>query len=218
MEQGVNFAFSVVEEKPQKQRAIVTIGREHVDALYNEALLAQKMQAQTYGFSKGSTPMHYIEQNFRSNIVEHLKELLFTHCVMHFLYESLFHNKIVVAGDPDLVDIQLAPDGDAQYIFSLTNVRLDTDERWKRLHMKAPERKHYKDLDKQVEFIIKEETERKNQATDPGITIHDWVRFDIAIVDKNNKILMHDYKSHLWIRINGEEDDRDLHELFLGKK
>ena len=46
----------------------------------------------------------------------------------------------------------------------------------------------------------------------------DWVFFDIAIVDKHNKILMHDYKSSLWIRINGEEDDKDLHELFLGKK
>lgn len=218
MVSGRNFAFSMVEEKPHKQKAIVTIGKEHIDALYNEALLAQKKQAQTYGFSKGSTPLHYIEQNFRTNIVEHLKELLFTHCVVHFLYESLNHNKIVVAGDPDLVDIQLAPDGDAQFTFSLINVNIDNDQRWKRLHIRAPERKNYKDLDRQVEFIIKEEMDRKNQYTDPSITVNDWVLFDIAIVDKHNKILMHDYKSSLWIRINGEEDDKDLHELFLGKK
>ncbi len=217
MVSGRNFAFSLIEEKPHKQKAIITIGKEHIDALYNEALAAQKQQAQTYGFSKGSTPMHYIEQNFRSNIVEHLKELLFTHCVVHFLYESLFHNKIVVAGDPDLVDIQLKPDGDAQFIFSLINVSLDNDQRWKRLHLKAPERKNYKDLDRQVEFIIKEETERKNGYTDQSITLGDWVHFDVAIVDKHNKILMHDYKSSLWIRMNGEEDDKDLHELFLGK-
>ena len=66
-----------------------------------------------------------------------------------------------------------------------------------------------------MEFIIKEETERKNQYTDTAIAVGDWVFFDVAIVDKHNKILMHDYKSSLWIRMNGEEDDKDLHELFL---
>ena len=159
--------------------------------------------------------MHYIEQNFRSNIVEHLKELLFTHCVVHFLYESLYHNKIVIAGDPDLIDIQLRPEGDAQFIFSLINVSLDNDQRWKRLHVKPPERKNYKDLDRQVEFVIKEETERKNAYADDGIAIGDWVSFDVAIVDKHNKILMQDYISSLWIRINGEEDDKDLARAFF---
>ena len=61
---GRNFAFSIIEEKPQKQRAIITIGKEHIDALYHEALVSQKMHAQTYGFSKGTTALHYIEQNF----------------------------------------------------------------------------------------------------------------------------------------------------------
>lgn len=218
MVQGRNFAFSIVEEKPQKHKAIVTIGREHIDALYNEALIAQKKQTDTYGFSKGTTPLHYIEQNFRSNIVEHLKELLFTHCVANFLYESLYHNKIVVAGEPDLIDIKLGPQKDAQFIFSLINVKLDNDERWKRLHTKAPERKNYKDLDRQVEAVIKEETERKNQYLNTAIAVNDWILFEVALVDKNNALLMHDYKSSLWIRINGEEDDKDLHELFLGKK
>ena len=119
MVQGGNFTFQVVEEKPQRQKATITIGREHINALYNEVLHSQKEQSQTYGFSKGSTPLQYIEQNFRSNIVEHLKELLFTHCVVNFLYESLYTNKIVLAGDPDLVDIQLQPEGDAQFVFSL---------------------------------------------------------------------------------------------------
>lgn len=218
MEHGGNFAFSLIEEKPHKQKAVITIGREHIDALYHEALVAQKMQAQTYGFSKGSTPLYYIEQNFRSNIVEHLKELLFTHCVVHFLYESLSDNKIVVAGDPDLVDIELQPEGDARFVFSLINVSLDNDQRWKRLQIKAPERKFYKDLDRQVEANIKEELDRKNAYVDEGIALEDWVLFDIAIVDKNNQSLIHDYKSSLWIRMNGGEDDKDLQELFLGKK
>ena len=64
---GRNFAFSLIEEKPQKQKAIITIGREHIDALYNEALAAQKTQAQTYGFSKGkyADALHRAELPFK---------------------------------------------------------------------------------------------------------------------------------------------------------
>ena len=215
---GKNFAFSMVEEKPHLHKAVVTIGHEHIDALYNEALLAKKLQTDTYGFTKGSTPIHYIEHNFRSNIVEHLKELLFTHCVVHYLYESLAQNKVVLAGDPDLIDISLRPDGDAQYTFSLFNIPIDSDQRWKRLHVKQALRKNYKDLDRQVDAMIKEELELKKRHADSTIALGDWVYFDIAIVDKNNKILLHDYKSSLWIRMNSGEDDKALHDLFLGKK
>lgn len=218
MVQGGNFTFQVVEEKPQRQKATITIGREHINALYNEVLHSQKEQSQTYGFSKGSTPLQYIEQNFRSNIVEHLKELLFTHCVVNFLYESLYTNKIVLAGDPDLVDIQLQPEGDAQFVFSLVNIEFEKDKRWKRLLLNAPERKNYKDLDRQVEAFIKEELERKSTTSCETIAINDWVFFEVALLDKSKQALMQDYKSHLWIRIQGEEDDQELRDLFVGKK
>ena len=52
MVHGRNFAFSLIEEKPQKQKAIVTIGREHIDALYNEALVAQKCKHRHTDFQK----------------------------------------------------------------------------------------------------------------------------------------------------------------------
>ena len=87
---GGNIAFNLVEETPHRHKATITIGKEHIDALYNEALSAQTLQAQTYGFSKGNTPRHYIEQNFGGNIVEHIKELLFTHCVVTYLFMNLF--------------------------------------------------------------------------------------------------------------------------------
>ncbi len=215
---GGNFTFSVVEEKAHRRRATVGISREHVSALYNEAVLAQKNQAQTYGFLKGTTPIQYIEQNFRSNIVEHLKELLFTHCVIHFLYASLSENKIVVAGDPDLVDIRLQPEGDAEFVFSFLNVNLDGEARWKRLALRPIERQNYKDLDRMVQVFIKEENEKRSGYVDNGIQVDDWVHFGISILNKDNKELINNYKSDLWIRIQGEEDDRDLHELFLGKR
>ncbi len=215
---GGKFAFSIVEEKPNRQKATITVGREYVNTLYTEILLSQKMIAQTPGFSKGSTPLHYIAENFRPNIIEHLKELLFTHCVQHFLYASLTESKIVIIGEPDLVDIYLKPNEDAQFTFMLANINVDRDPKWKKLSLRHLERKHYKDLDKQVEFFIKEEADRRKAHTSSIIEPNDWVRFEVSLMDKDNKPLLDIFKSNLWISIQGEDDEKDLRELFLGKK
>ncbi len=214
-----NFGFSVVEEKPQRQRATVVIGKEYVHALYHEALVSRRKQVKTYGFTKGSTPMHYIEQNFRSNILEHLKELLFTHCVVHLLYDSLNSKKLVVVGDPDLVDIKLQPEGNAEFIFRLANVSFDREERWKRLKLKPLRRKNYKDLDRQVDLFIKEELDFKKKTPDSDIiALEDWVNFEVSLLDADKNDLIPGYTSDLWIKLQSGEDDKDLHELLLGKK
>ncbi len=212
-----NFNFTLIKE-PNCYLATVTIPSASVDALYQEALLAQKAEAQTYGFTKGTTPLYYIENTFRPNIVEHLKELLFTHCVMNFLCHSLSKNKIVVAGEPALIDIILTPASAAQFVFGINSLVPDGEDRWKRLVLKAPERKHYKDLDRQVESFIKEETTKQQSHDDTTIHIGDWVCFDLYLVDKNDKPLLGGYRDQLWVKINEEEADRELHELFIGKK
>jgi FKBP-type peptidyl-prolyl cis-trans isomerase (trigger factor) len=212
-----NFTFTITQENPQQQKATITIPSSHVDALYDEALIAQKAEAHTYGFLKGTTPMHYIEHNFRPNIIEHLKELLFTHCVINFLCQSLYNHKIVVIGDPTLVDIMLQPHNDAHFIFSLPSLRQEQEDRWKKLTLRAPERKNYKDLDRQVEFFIKEEVERAQKYTSYTINIGDWVCFEMALVQDNRKPLLNGYKDQLWVKINDEEADRELHALFVGK-
>lgn len=215
---GGKFAFSIVEEKPNKQKATITVGRDYVNTLYAEILLSQKMLAQTPGFSKGCTPLHYIAENFQPNILEHLKELLFTHCIQHLLYASLTQNKLVLIGEPDLVDIYLKPNEDAQFTFSFTSAVVDKDPKWKRLSLRHLERKHYKDLDKQVEFFIKEETDRRNAHQSGIVEAGDWIQFDVSLVDKDQKPLLDSFKSSLWIAAQGEDDEKDLRDLFLGKK
>ena len=70
---GGDFGFSVVEEQPDKHRATVVIGKEYVHALYNEALSSRQKNVEIPGFSQGSTSIHYIESNYKSHIIEHLK-------------------------------------------------------------------------------------------------------------------------------------------------
>lgn len=212
-----SFTFTLSTENSQQALATISLPSEYVDALYSEALLAQKAEAQTYGFSKGTTPLHYIENNFKPNILEHLKELFFTHCAMNFLYNSLNTHKIVVIGDPRLIDIHLEPHQPTSFMFSLNCITIDQSDRWKKLSLKAPERKNYKDLDRQVESFIKEETEKSVNAS-TAVSIGDWLCFEIMIVDKNYKPLLNGYKDQLWVKISDEEADRELHALFLGKK
>jgi FKBP-type peptidyl-prolyl cis-trans isomerase (trigger factor) len=214
-----SFGFSVVEEKPQRQKATVVIGKEYVHALYHEALLSRKKQVKTFGFEKGSTPMQYIEQNFRAHILEHLKELLFTHCVVNQLYDSLNNQKIVVVGDPDLVDIKLEPESNAEFVFRIATAAFDREERWKRINLKPLSRKNYKDLDRQVEHFMEEELALKKKLPYTNVIgIDDWVNFEISLLDCDKNALIPGYKSDLWVRIQSGEDDRDLHELLLGKK
>ena len=217
LENGTNFGFSVVEDKPQRQTATVIISKEYVQALYEEALHTRKKQEKTYGFSKGNTPLHYIEQNFRSTIVEHLKELLFTHCVLHHLYDSLSAKKIVICGDPDLISIKLQPEAPAEFVFSLANVSFDQEKRWKRLSLKPLSRKNYKDLDRQVENFIEEELSCKEKCSSDAIQIGDWVNFEVTLKDGENKDLTPGYASDLWISLQDNEDDKDLQDLFKGK-
>lgn len=211
------FTFTLTQEHPQTQKAVITVPANYVDSVYNHILLAQKSKADTYGFAQGTTPLYYIEQNFRPNIIEHLKELFFKHCVMNFLYSSLHKNKILLISDPVLVDVKLAPKAEAQFIFGFSPITLDNPDRWRKLSVRAPERKNYKDLDRQVEFFIKEETDHATGTFD-RIQINDWVCFELTIYDNNSKPLLQNYKDQLWIKVSDEEADGELQNLFVGKK
>lgn len=215
---GGKFAFNVVEEKPQRKRATITIGHEYIDTLYEEAIRSQKDAVVTFGFQKGTTPLAYIEQNFRSNILTHIQELIFTHCVIQFLYQSLQDNNIVIVGDPELIDIRIIPKTDAEFIFMLNTVALISDQRWKRIAIKTHERKHYKDLDRQVQMFLDEEAEKKKSYEKGKIALGDWVQFEISLHSKQRTPLIKDHKNSLWVHVSHEEDDSALHELFIGKK
>ncbi len=215
---GAQFAFSMVEESPQKQRAQITISHEFVDSLYQEAVHSQKMQHVTFGFQKGTTPASYIEQNFRANIISHIQELLFTHCVLHFLYSSLDERSMVIVGDPELIEMQVVPQADAIFVFMLNTVAVTGDQRWKKISIKMHSRKQYKDLDRQVQLFLMEEAEREKVADKESISYGDWVHFDMALHTKDHNPLLQDHANSLWVHISPHDEESPLHRLFIGKK
>ncbi len=211
----VNITFQ--ELRPSLYYAIVTVPQSCVTTMYKMASESQKKKSVASGFHKGNVPIEYIEQHFTSILHDHLKELLFNYFVIHFLYEQLQERKIPLAGEPRLVNIKLEHDKDARFIFELTVFPDIELNEWKYFLFKAPKRKKYKDLDRQVEMFCKEEKEAAKKRTDVGINIGDWICLDLALVDTNGDHYFEQYAIPLWLKIGDEDADHILHTAFTGK-
>ncbi len=220
MNPAINEALKLQVEYIQSSfaKVIVIVPKIFVASVYRHASLAQKNEIHTYGFAKGATPLQYIEQNYKASLLDHVKEFLFKYYVLGFLYKELFSKKMLIAGDPRLHDIVLDSD-DAEFHFELSLVPSMDVSRWKMLPFKAPKRKNYKDIDRQVESFIKDEqvNMKKHQGFDV-VSIGDWVCFDIALTEEDSKNPLAQYKENLWLKIGNEEADIPFQEVFVGKK
>ena len=200
-------------------KVVIIVPKIFVTTIYQRASQAQKKEIHTYGFPKGATPLLYIEQNYKASLLEHVKEFLFKYFVMSFLFRELLAQKISIAGEPRLEDVKLSVDTDAEFHFELSLTTPIDLSRWKTLLFKAPKRKNYKDIDRQVESFIKDEhiNMKKHQPVD-GVSVGDWLCFDIALVDENNKNPLGNYREKLWLKMGNEEADMPFQDVFLNKK
>jgi len=216
---GNNFSVSFQIESSQSSfgYAHIIIPSNIVDKLYTESARAQQHSIHAYGFNRGEVPLEYIKQNFESNIVSHMKKFLFKFSVLNTLLREIRNNKIPVANEPRLVDIKLGPNQESRFIFELSlfpNLQIND---WKYLPFKAPKRKNYKDLDRQVEFFIKEERTRLKNNNDQGIAVGDWVEFAVSLVDEKNNPLFDNQTEKFWFKVGDEEVSNPIRELFLHK-
>lgn len=210
--------FDIQQELPSLYNATVTIPADFVQRVYKEAARSQQKSVSAPGFPRGHAPIEYIEQNFKSILVEHTAEFLYKYCVLSHLYQSIRDQKLLVAGDPRLERMHVQPNSDAHFVFSLTVFPTIVLQEWKYFIFKAAKRKNYKDLDKQVELFISEEEQKERVANSTTIHLNDWVYFTITLADENNNPLLGDHVESLWCKIGAEEVDTPLQELFLGKK
>ena len=213
---GLHFALTY--QRPTLCTATVTIPKHIINTLYHETTATQQQAVETQGFQRGNIPLAYIEKNFKINITEHLKEFIFKYCVINFLYQQIREQKILVAGEPRLINIHLEPNEDAQYVFELTIFPSIPIHEWKYFPFKEPKRKNYKDLDRQVENFIKDERTHFDQATNTPLKIGDWISFEISLADKNNKPILDNFSQNFWYRLGDEEVESPLRALFIGRE
>ncbi|HLJ31811.1 MAG TPA: trigger factor [Candidatus Babeliales bacterium] len=206
-------------EQPTLCRVTIVVSKSLINTFFSETAFALKDNIQAHGFQQGEVPVEYITKQYKTNITEHLKEFFFKFGIVNFLFQELRAQKFLVAGDPRLVDIALEHDQDARFIFELSVFPSIALNEWKYFPFKAPNRKNYKDLDRQVESFIQEEQKNLERYTgDHGVSIGDWVNFNISIVDKDHAFLDERFVQNFWIKLGNDEIDGHLQSLFLNKK
>lgn len=210
-------SFSITTDTPDRAEAVISISHPTVQSVYQAVVKTQQSDLHTQGFVKGNTPRTFIESSYQPTILEHVRELFFNHVVVDYLYKQLAEHKCVVAGEPTLIDIKIEPDGGARFTFELTRINPSIDNSWRRLPFKAPQRKNYKDLDRQVELFVREEIE-KQKIAGTGIEVNDWIGFTIEIINAEGSELLQGLREAVFLRIGDEEGDREARGLFVGKK
>lgn len=211
-------AIKLEQQMPAKAQATITVDKPYIESLYHEILLKQKQDAHIQGFSQGAVPLSYLEKTFRIPIIEHLQGFLLSSCILNFLFDQLAHHKVVIVGKPNLHSVIIEPQQSASFIFELTTAAPKINSDWEKILFRAPARKNYRDLDKQVDFFLKEEAGRTAEPLSMSIVTDDWICITIQPADAQQKALLGDYKDILWIKIGDEETDEEAQQLFIGKK
>ncbi len=189
-----------------------------IDSFYKEAIESQKKSTLAFGFHKRETPAAYIEQNFNIGIIEHIKEFLYTYVIADFLETEIRKQKIRIAGRPRLTAVDIAQGQEGVFTFELSIFPQIAFQEWKYLPFKAPKRKNYKDLDRQVEAFLQEEQNAKEHYTDSQIAVGDWINYQVTVLNNDNQPILNGFKATLWLKIGDEEPDKAYHEVFLHKK
>jgi len=197
----------------------IMIGENIVDSLYNITLQHHQRRAGPLGFAPGTAPQEYIERNYRNSVISQLQNFIFSFFVNSFLAEELLKLKLVIIGEPKLIDIELEPHRPAIFRFEIYPIPLTITNTWKQIsNFRAPSRKNYRDLDHQVEAFLQEEHRRTLEKASDHVSPQDWISFTIAPVNTEHQPFWNDYHELLWLKIGTEETDQDAQRLFLKKK
>ena len=203
--------------EPTFCHATVIVPACFVDTIYNHVTHEQKMNIETQGFGQGNVPVDYIKQNFHEPLIEHLKEFLFNYFVISFLFEEIRNRKLLVAGSPRVLTMNVTPGKDAHFSFELSLFPEIQLREWKYFPFNEKKKKNYKDLDRQVESFVQEERDYLKTHQDNIVHIGDWIRFSLSLVDEHQMPLL-EHKEILWFRMGDEEVDNALRSIFLDKK
>ncbi len=217
------FSLNAYPEASNKLRLQVQIPAALVKTMYQQALVSIKGDIHTYGFPKGATPESYIASTYRPLLLDHLKKFFFRYSVRGLLQKGIMDHKIISLSYPHPRIFHINPEEDALFNFIVNTSSSPIKNEWKKLHFKAPGRKNYKDLDRQVDFFLKEEDRKQKEAKKTTlqhemVTFHDWICISIKLIDPNQAPLLDNLEQKGWIKIGEEEADKEAQDLFMGKK
>lgn len=210
--------FRYQQIRPTYATLTIVIPKEYVLTCFRQATIDQKRVLSAVGFNRGEVPLEYIEQNFLSGLTDHIQEFLFKYFVLPFLYKQIYHRNILVAGMPRLKDIHISYNTDGLFDFELNTFESIPLQEWRYFPFKAPKRKKYKDIDRQVDSFVKDERDLLKNFTDENIIhMHDWVHFSIEPLDDLQKPFFDAEPLTLWLKMGDEDADEILRSAFINR-
>lgn len=196
----------------------IEISEKFISDFFTFAAIAQQQKTTSPGFKEKETPIEYIKEHYKKNILNHIQEITLKYFVLDYLLEMIHKNKIMIVGEPDLKTISMDLQQNAIYTFTAQAPEELFIQSWKNLPFKATQRKKYRDIDNQVQYFLNTEEENfKNNKHITTIQLGDWIHFDAWLIDKKDHPLFATRKVSLWLKIGQEEPDTVFQTLFLNK-
>ena len=195
----------------------IAVPQDAVDAAYEEVFEAQRRSGSAVGFKQGEIPIDYVRRTFSKQATSHLKKFFLKQCVIDFLYSEIRARKLALAGEPLLGIVSIEPKKEATFRFDATPAEQLVLRHWKNTPYKSIGRKHYRDLDRQVEDLIQTELENAEKS-DGKIDVDDWVCLEISPLNYKDKPIIGGHKGVLWVKIGCEAADEPFRKTLLGLK
>ena len=170
------------------------------------------------GFTLFSTPKEYLEMNYKSEIAHRVKQYLFHHFVLDFLFRELARKKIMIVNTPRLTLVDFKPGETTRFHFNISIADAVELKEWKHFSFKTPKRKKYKDLDKQVINFIEQENILAQQQKHL-IEEADWVLFTSALIDHSTREINYPHlTTSFWIKVQFSSMPNSFAQEFVDKK
>jgi len=198
-------------------QASVEVAAPLVSTVYQQTVeLFKKKSMDT--FSSKEVSSEYIEDTFQNEILIKLKNFFFDYLVFDFLANEIVIKKINAANYPRLASVHLTSTKNLIYVFDISTADAIHLKEWENFAFKSPGRKRYKDLDKQVENFIEEESTRAKSSLAGVVEEGDWICFKATLLDKNQFVVSQPMTGFFWIKIRGGVISTPFGSAFLNKK
>ncbi len=199
-------------------KATIRVGSSLVNNIYTKTVKLYQKETLLTGFKKQKTPNEYLEENYKKAIENSLKNFLFKHVVLDFLMEQIRIKKISSANYPRLTQITMTPKKEISFFFELSLAEPLELKEWKYFVFRAPKRKRYKDLDKQVDLFLKKEISFFKKKLTDTIQEDDWVYFEAMLLNGKEKNQEDQIKSIFWIKIDNKYITKPFQSCLIEKK
>jgi FKBP-type peptidyl-prolyl cis-trans isomerase (trigger factor) len=185
--------------------------------LKNYILQRKKENTIIPGFLKGEAPLHYIEKHFSVAIRNHISLLSWNHKIQDYFFASFHKYPLYMNYSLCLKSVLFE---EKSYIFETILDKIEPQKYTSILKIskiKLPQRKKYKDLDKQAESFVAIEQLNYIKKYE-YVEINDWVLLDIKLVDHQQKSILSNYSQKFWYQLSKEDIDKNMRLLLEKKK